>query len=380
MKRKMKKKLTGLIVLAMLLCSLALPVYADEQITVTVDGVSVQFVQPPLVEHSVVLTHLRPVVELMDGEIAWNQDTRTAMISFDQIIMEIRAGSHDMVVYDGISEQPEVKRLTVAPRILNDNMFVPIDEVAEALGFYAARAGTSIHTISPVIIGLIEDTGWVAEGILTKIGVIYELGFGVEQCYEQALYWYRKGVEQGDNCSILFLGVMYEFGEGVEQDYDQAVYWYRKAAEQGFACAQFSLGTMYERGLGVEQDYEQAIYWYRNAAEQGHEWAQYYLGYSYEFGEGIEQDYAQAVYWHRKAAEQGNVLAQRSLGNLYRDGNGVEVDFERAAYWFRLAAEQEDAEAAHLLGEMYKNGIGVGQSDEQAAYWLNKAIEWGYTG
>ncbi|MBR0097489.1 MAG: SEL1-like repeat protein, partial [Synergistaceae bacterium] len=37
------------------------------------------------------------------------------------------------------------------------------------------------------------------------------------------------------------LGNMYINGRGVQQDYQQALYWYRKAAEQGDAGAQNNL-------------------------------------------------------------------------------------------------------------------------------------------
>ncbi|WP_411728714.1 tetratricopeptide repeat protein [Methyloglobulus sp.] len=60
---------------------------------------------------------------------------------------------------------------------------------------------------------------------------------------------------------------MYADGRGVEQDDEQALFWYRKAVEQGNAGAQFNLGKMYENGSGVEQDDEQAVFWYRKAAE-----------------------------------------------------------------------------------------------------------------
>ncbi|WP_411727530.1 tetratricopeptide repeat protein [Methyloglobulus sp.] len=38
------------------------------------------------------------------------------------------------------------------------------------------------------------------------------------------------------------LGWMYDNGHGIQQDYQQAVFWYRKAAEQGYAIAQYVLG------------------------------------------------------------------------------------------------------------------------------------------
>jgi TPR repeat protein len=70
---------------------------------------------------------------------------------------------------------------------------------------------------------------------------------------------------------------MYLFGEGVPQDYAEAVKWYRKVAEQGDDVAQFKLGQMYEEGKGVQKDMTEATKWIRKAAEQGHEYAKEWL-------------------------------------------------------------------------------------------------------
>ncbi len=51
----------------------------------------------------------------------------------------------------------------------------------------------------------------------------------------------------------------------------EAVKWWRKAAEQGDERAQYNLGRCYDKGEGVAQDKTEAIKWYRKAAEQGHE-------------------------------------------------------------------------------------------------------------
>ncbi len=56
--------------------------------------------------------------------------------------------------------------------------------------------------------------------------------------YTQAVYWYRKAAEQGDDLAQVLLGYSYKKGEGVTQDYTQAVYWFRKVAEQGNIIAQ----------------------------------------------------------------------------------------------------------------------------------------------
>ncbi|MBR4182103.1 MAG: sel1 repeat family protein, partial [Candidatus Methanomethylophilaceae archaeon] len=60
-------------------------------------------------------------------------------------------------------------------------------------------------------------------------------------------------------------------GRGVEQSYDEALKWYRKGAENGNSYAQTNLGHLYSQGLGVEKSDEEAFGWYLKAAEQGRE-------------------------------------------------------------------------------------------------------------
>ncbi len=78
--------------------------------------------------------------------------------------------------------------------------------------------------------------------------------------------WYRLAAEQGLADAQYNLGVMYEVGQGVPQDYDEAVKWYRLAAEQGDALGQNNLGFMYANGQGVPQDYVLAYMWMNLAA------------------------------------------------------------------------------------------------------------------
>ena len=74
------------------------------------------------------------------------------------------------------------------------------------------------------------------------------------------------------------LGNCYENGEGVVKNMCEAVSWYTKAANQGNEDAQNSLGYCYEYGEGVGKDLREAVSWYTRAAYQGDKNAQYNLG------------------------------------------------------------------------------------------------------
>jgi TPR repeat protein len=56
---------------------------------------------------------------------------------------------------------------------------------------------------------------------------------------------YRIRAEQGDAKSQWALGAMYYYGRGVPKDYVEAVRWYRKSADQGNDNGEYSLANMY---------------------------------------------------------------------------------------------------------------------------------------
>jgi TPR repeat protein len=83
--------------------------------------------------------------------------------------------------------------------------------------------------------------------------------------YQQVL----EMAKQQDKDSQYQLGLMYEMGLGVEKDWTQAFYYYQQSAEQGHTKAQYNLGIFYALGKGVEKDISQSKYWVKRAKESG---------------------------------------------------------------------------------------------------------------
>jgi TPR repeat protein len=106
-----------------------------------------------------------------------------------------------------------------------------------------------------------------------KLGIMYQLGYGVARDYQEAVQWYRYSADRGDAGAQLSLGIMYNMGYGVARDYKEAVRWYRLSADQGDAAAQYVLGSKYRDGEGVGQDYLRAHVWFNLCAADGYSWA-----------------------------------------------------------------------------------------------------------
>lgn len=205
--------------------------------------------------------------------------------------------------------------------------------------------------------------------------------------YAEAVKWYRKAANKGDNKARNDLGNCYYGGEGVEKDELEAVRWFWDAAVQGDAEAQNSLGDCYYSGKGVEQDYEEAVKWYQKAGIQGSIKAQDRLGDCYYWGRGVKQDYEEAVKWYQKAGAY-NKLGKccYKLGDCYYTGRGIEQNYEKAAKWYQKAAYCGYADANSKfckfcceLGDCYYYGSNIVEKDEsKAIIWYQKAAERGY--
>lgn len=153
-----------------------------------------------------------------------------------------------------------------------------------------------------------------------EIGGIYAT---LLQDDEEAVEWYRRGVEVGSDLAMFDLGWMYDNGKGVEEDKDKAMEYYRKAyecygkAEGRAAC---NIGNLYEE---TYLDYKKALKWYRRSADLGSDWAMYSLGEMYEKGKGVEPDAEKAIEWYRKAYVKHGETAEKAADAIRRLGGEV---------------------------------------------------------
>jgi len=120
----------------------------------------------------------------------------------------------------------------------------------------------------------------------------------------------------------------------------EAVRWYRRAAEAGEETAMMMLGWHYQNGRAVSQDTAQAIRWYSRAAELGHAQGALRLAQLLAQGHGGAEGQAEANRWYRVAAVAGDPTAMAELG--FRLGRAVEPDPEAAADWLLRARASGD--------------------------------------
>lgn len=189
-------------------------------------------------------------------------------------------------------------------------------------------------------------------GALVSLGVMYDLGQGVEKNPLEAVKWFEKAALAGNAFVQHDLGVRYFKGDGVAQDPSKAAKWWTMAAESGIAESQYNLGLLCAHGLTLDHNPALAAQWYEKAARQGHAHAQYNLAVLYVNGQGVSRDGAKALALFRQAAESGVPHAQYNLAALLESGDASAEDLDEAHRWYQAAADQGISQAKERLAAL----------------------------
>ncbi|KAL8784573.1 MAG: hypothetical protein Q9195_008998 [Heterodermia aff. obscurata] len=180
------------------------------------------------------------------------------------------------------------------------------------------------------------------------IGRMFLRGEGMEQSFEKALTWFRRGLANGEALCQYELGLMYQEGLGVRQDIMAAADYYKEAANQDLAAAQIRLGQLFlDQG-----DIQTATRYLEIAARHGHIEAFYHLAEISNNGIGRERSCSMATAYYKLVAEKVETIHSAfDEANLdYEEG-----DLESALVTYMMGAEQgyeaSQANVAYVLDE-----------------------------
>ena len=124
----MKKKITVGILSALVFLVFSASIAFASDIRVQLDGSYVDLEPAPIIVDGRTLLPARAIVEMLGGEIDWDNDLRQVHINHD--------GIHVLLTIDNpvayVNGQPQ--ELDVPPQIINDRTLVPLRFVAESLG------------------------------------------------------------------------------------------------------------------------------------------------------------------------------------------------------------------------------------------------------
>ncbi|KAL6711103.1 ERAD-associated protein [Coniothyrium glycines] len=211
----------------------------------------------------------------------------------------------------------------------------------ELARMYWPKDGKTKSNVSPTT----EKLAAKAAGYL---GRMFLRGEGMNQSFDIAKTWFRRGIELGDALSQYSLGIMYLKGFGVPQDALRAAELFGAAADQDLAVAQVRLGALFlDQG-----DVAIAIKYFELAARHGHLEAFYYLAELTHNGVGRDKSCSVASAYYKIVAEKAELVSTSfsEANEAYANG-----DLETALVGYMLAAEQGfeagQANVAYLLDQ-----------------------------
>ena len=180
---------------------------------------------------------------------------------------------------------------------------------------------------------------------------------------DRARALWLKGAQTGDPIVMNTYANRLENGSAaIAKNLPEALEWYRKAADKGNNNAEDALGRFYETGTAVPKDMGQAIFWYQRAADHGNPSAQVAMGVIYLQAKSVPQDNAKAFHYFELSANQNFAFGDEWLGNMYRDGITVPRNFDKARSLYTQALDRDKDNATKLLADL--NNL---QAQQQAA-------------
>ena len=180
------------------------------------------------------------------------------------------------------------------------------------------------------------------------IGRMFLRGEGMEQSFEKALTWFKRGIKNGDALCQYELGVMYLNGFGVRKDPLRAADYFKASADQDFPSSQVNMGQLFLDQGNINE----AMRYFDLAAHLGHIEAYYHLAEIHNNGIGRDRSCGMATAYYKLVAEK-----VENLHSAFDEANRAydDRDVETALPLYMMSAEQgyESAQAnvAYILDE-----------------------------
>ena len=110
----------------MLITSAAIPVMADEDIKVKLDGNTLSFDVPPQIINDRTMVPLRAIFEALGASVDWNQQTKTVTSVKGDTTIKLTIDSNTMYV------NGNAVTLDTPACVVNDRTLVPVRAISEA--------------------------------------------------------------------------------------------------------------------------------------------------------------------------------------------------------------------------------------------------------
>ncbi|WP_143145163.1 tetratricopeptide repeat protein, partial [Arcobacter sp. LA11] len=214
--------------------------------------------------------------------------------------------------------------------------------------------------------------------------------------FDEAIKWYRKSADSGDNYSLEGLGHTYRMKGDLEkaretylklaverkdpQGYKNLGIFYsqknrykdlKKSKNYFLKCIEYGDNDCYTALAAAiyekEKDYTNAIIWYKKGFKVGTKSSINRLGFLYT---DILKDYEKAIYWLKKGYEELDYLdAAFLLAYLYEENL---KDYQKAVYWYKIGHNKGDHSSTQNLGYLYEKHL---KDYKNAEIWYRKSLK-----
>ena len=207
---------------------------------------------------------------------------------------------------------------------------------------------------------------------------------------EKAIKMFMDAGLSGNDFAYNYLGLCYKLpSNGASPNYPEAIRWFKKGAEEGDQWSIFNLGHMYLCGLGCKQNRERAVQLFDSIINDKNpeSLCLFNIGSLYFYGDGgtpdtqdivgLDKDYDLAIELWEKASDKGVIKASAELAQLYYFGTNAPRDYRLAFKYANLA--DNNPKGAYILGCCYYFGHGCKKDPALAEECFKKALRLGYT-
>lgn len=163
----MKKIMCLALVVWITVSIIVMPVYANKEIRVCVNGNYVTFDVPPQAINGRTMVPIRAIFESMDATVSWNQSTQSAICVKGDTIVKVAVGSYAITV-DGVATQ-----MDVAPAVIDGRILIPARYVAESLG-YVVDWDEDNKVVNINSMNIFEDNSVFIPEYLTDFSISHE--------------------------------------------------------------------------------------------------------------------------------------------------------------------------------------------------------------
>lgn len=130
----MKKLVAGILVAVLLLSSFSVIAFAEEYVTVVLNGQTLEFDVPAQIIDDRTMVPMRKIFESLGADVTWIEKNQVIIATKGSKIIAMAINSDVMLVTDLETGKEDRLTLDVPPMLVDDRTLVPLRAISESLG------------------------------------------------------------------------------------------------------------------------------------------------------------------------------------------------------------------------------------------------------